>query len=359
MKRSRANQLPASLSAKRTAAFRSARRRLGRRCPLRSSGLAGTIDVQAAGHPRGIPVTRVRADLLQSLRKTSSRLKPVPSFPALVRQIRRSSPEITSMRLLGSSRRASLGHRSTVLPFARTNLSLRPAGQPAGLRRCSRWCSSGSTASSSILLVGATIQSPGRSVPRLRSTSSSPCPRGQGPIALLSNDGRRLALARNHVVNRHHLRLARIHASLLQNRHQRLTKTIERLLRVPDLEHCQLVASAEASVIQTSRRYSGASGFELPDEVSTAARSATSARSRIRVPCQPPLMDWPSGRDSVVLRRRTGYSTRMLIERKAPPTAGRSGGLAPRSGQEVAWDARWAGCRFDAVEDAWECVDAH
>src|SRR5712691_7477598 len=67
------------------------------------------------------------------------------------------------------------------------------------------------------------------------------------------------------VVNRHHLRLTGIHANLLHDRHKGLTKAIEGLLRVPDVEHRQLVAGAEARVIQASRGLSGASRLELPD----------------------------------------------------------------------------------------------
>src|SRR5438094_7041315 len=73
------------------------------------------------------------------------------------------------------------------------------------------------------------------------------------------------ASAFHDVVNRHDLRLTRIQANLLQDRHQGLAKSIERLLRVPDVEHGQLVAGAEARVIEASRRLSGASRLELPD----------------------------------------------------------------------------------------------
>src|SRR6266567_1843387 len=76
------------------------------------------------------------------------------------------------------------------------------------------------------------------------------------------------------------------------NRHQRLTEGIERLLRVPDIKHGQLVAGAKARVIQASRRFSGASGVELPDAGVVQLR-VHRVRGEVETQCHvlPPSMD--------------------------------------------------------------------
>src|SRR5436309_6086699 len=119
------------------------------------------------------------------------------------------------------------------------------------------------------------------------------------------------------VVNRHHLRLTDIDANLFQNRHQGLTKSIERLLRVPDVEHRQLVTGAETGVIRASRRLSGASRLELPD-ARVVLLSVHRCRRDVDTDChvQPPSMDgcrWRTGPRFRVARTRRGYTTDLTV----------------------------------------------
>ena len=65
------------------------------------------------------------------------------------------------------------------------------------------------------------------------------------------------ASALDDVVHRRNLRLSRVHAYLLENRHQRLPKGVESSLRFPHVEDLELVPGAEAGVIKPPCRLSG------------------------------------------------------------------------------------------------------
>src|SRR5262245_48305489 len=75
------------------------------------------------------------------------------------------------------------------------------------------------------------------------------------------------ALAWNEVVDRLDHGLAGVEADLLKDGHQRLTELVEGLVRLPDIEYLELVAGAEARVVQTPDRFACTSCVETPDNV--------------------------------------------------------------------------------------------
>jgi hypothetical protein len=74
----------------------------------------------------------------------------------------------------------------------------------------------------------------------------------------------RLVLALNQVVNRLDHGLAKIDADFLDDGHHRLAELVEGLLRLPDVEYLELVARAEASVIQAPSGFACTSCVETP-----------------------------------------------------------------------------------------------
>src|SRR6266567_7031697 len=77
----------------------------------------------------------------------------------------------------------------------------------------------------------------------------------------------RPVLALNEVVNRLDYGLAGVEANLLEDGHQRLTELVEGLLRLPDVEYLELVAGAEARVIQTPGGFARTSCVQTPDDI--------------------------------------------------------------------------------------------
>jgi len=76
----------------------------------------------------------------------------------------------------------------------------------------------------------------------------------------------RAVSALNQVVNRLDHGLAKIDAGFLDDGHHRLAELIEGLLRLPDVEYLELVAGAEASVIQTPSGFACTSCVQTPDD---------------------------------------------------------------------------------------------
>ena len=82
----------------------------------------------------------------------------------------------------------------------------------------------------------------------------------------------RAVLALNEVVNRLDHELAGVEANLLEDGHQRLTELVGGLLRLPDFEYLELVAGAEARVIQTPGGFARTSCVQTPADVVVLCR---------------------------------------------------------------------------------------